>query len=82
MIDGDRDVGVERRMERRTGAGDFVAVLLVLGAIAAVAFGWWSVGTTPLVEKRVSQAPPSVTTPDTTVQPRTTIPEGGTSVTL
>jgi hypothetical protein len=60
MIDGDRDF-----VERRTGAGDFVAVLVVVGTIAAVAFGWWSVGTTPLVEK-----------------PRTTIPEGGTSVTL
>ena len=79
MIDGDRDVVVERRMERRTGAGDFVAVLLVLGAIAAVAFGWWSVGTT---QRRVSQAPPTVTSPDTTVQPGTTIPEGGTSATL
>jgi hypothetical protein len=77
MIDGDRDF-----VERRTGAGDFVAVLVVVGTIAAVAFGWWSVGTTPLVEKRVSQAPPSVTSPDKTVQPRTTIPEGGTSVTL
>ena len=78
MLDGDRDVVVERR----TGAGDFVAVLLVLGPIAAVAFGWWSVSTTSLVEKRVSRAPPTVTSPDTTVQPRTTIPEGGTSVTL
>jgi hypothetical protein len=67
--------------ERRTGTGSFVAVLMVIGAIAAVAFGWWSVGTAPL-EKRVSQAPPSVTSPDTTMQPRTTIPEGGTSVTL
>jgi hypothetical protein len=54
---------------------------MVIGAIAAAAFGWWSVGTAPL-EKRVSQAPPSVTSPDTTMQPRTTIPEGGTSVTL
>jgi hypothetical protein len=82
MIDGDRNAMVERRIERRTGAGDFVAVLVVLGTIAAVAFGWWSVGTTPLVERRVSQAPTTVTSPDTTVQPGTTIPEGGTSATL
>jgi hypothetical protein len=78
MIDEDRDVVVERRVERRAGGGDLVAVVVVLGAIAAVAFGWWSVGTTPHVEKRVSQAPPSVTSPDTTVQPRTTVREGGT----
>lgn len=82
MIDGDRDVLVERRIERRAGASDLLAVLVVLGVIAVVAFGWWSVGTSPIVEKRVSLAPPSVTSPDTTVQPRTTIPEGGTSVTL
>jgi hypothetical protein len=79
MIDGDRDVVVERRVERRAGGSDLVAMIVVLGAIAAVAFGWWSVGTTPLVEKRVSQAPPSVTSPDTTVQPRTTVREGGAS---
>jgi hypothetical protein len=57
-------------------------MVLVLAAIAAVAFGLWSVGTTPVREKRVSQAPPTVTSPDTTVQPRTTLPEGGRSVTL
>jgi hypothetical protein len=79
MIDGDGDVLVERRIERRAGASDLLAVLVVLGAIAAVAFGWWSVGTTPRVEKRVTQAPPSVTSPDTTVQPRTTVREGGAS---
>jgi hypothetical protein len=45
MIDGDRNVVVERRIERRTGAGEFAAVVVVLGTIAAVAFGWWSVGT-------------------------------------
>ncbi len=82
MIDGNRDVMVERRIERCTGAGDFVAVLVVLGTIAAVAFGWWSVGTAPLVERRVSQAPPPVTSPETTVQPRTSVPEGRFSVTL
>ena len=82
MIDGDRDVVVERRIKRRAGASELLAVALVLGAIAAVAFGWWSVGTRPLNEKRLSQAPPSVTSPDTTVQPRTTVPESGTAVAL
>ena len=45
MIDGDRDVLVERRIERRAGASDLLAV--VLGVIGAVAFGWCSVGTKP-----------------------------------
>jgi hypothetical protein len=82
MVEGDRDVVVERRIERRAGGGDLVAVVVVLGTIAAVAFGWWSVGTTPVGEKRTSQAPPTVTSPDTMAQPRTTVPEGGRSVTL
>jgi hypothetical protein len=81
MIDGDKDVVVERRLER-AGAGDMVSVIVVLGVIAAIAFGWWAVGTTPVVEKRVSQAPPTVTSPDTSVQPRTTVPEGGVSMSL
>jgi len=55
---------------------------VVLGVIAAIAFGWWAIGTTPVVEKRVSQAPPTVTSPDTSVQPRTTVPEGGAPVSL
>jgi cytoskeletal protein RodZ len=77
MIDGDRDVLVERRIERRAGPSDLLALLVILGVIAAVAFGWWSVGTTPLPQNRLSQAPPSVASPDTFVQPRTTVPEGG-----
>jgi hypothetical protein len=84
MIDSDKDVVVERRLEsvERAGAGDIVSVIVVLGVIAAIAFGWWAIGTTPVVEKRVSQAPPTVTSPDTSVQPRTTVPEGGAPVSL
>ena len=77
MIDGDRDVSVERHIEKRAGASDLLAVVVVLGVIAAIAFGWWSVGTRPVPEQRLSQAPPSVASPNTFVQPRTTVPEGG-----
>jgi hypothetical protein len=84
MIDGDKDVVVERRLERveRAGAGDIVSAMVGLGVIAAIAFGCGAIGTTPVEEKRVSQAPPTVTSPDTSVQPRTTVPEGGASISL
>lgn len=78
MIDGESKVVVERRIERRAGGGPFVAVLIVLGVSAAIALGWWSVGT-PDPELRVSQTPPSIASPDTFVRPRTTVPEGSTA---
>jgi hypothetical protein len=76
----EREVVVERRVDRaNTAAGGFAAVFIVLGVIAAVAIGWWAVGTTPLPDSKVSQVPPAATSPDTTSGPRTTGPEGGSS---
>jgi hypothetical protein len=79
-VDGTREVFRERSRATES-AGSWFAVLVVLGVLAAVAFAWWAVGITPPSEPRVSQAPPSVTSPDSTVQPRTTVPEGGSSPT-
>ncbi|MFM9849385.1 MAG: hypothetical protein ACKVP3_19760 [Hyphomicrobiaceae bacterium] len=73
--ENEREVIVERRVEDNRLSGSLAAVFIVLGVIAAVAFGWWAIGTTP-VPSRVSQAPPGATSPDTTVEPRTTVPEG------
>ena len=74
-----RDVFVERRRvaDGRSGFGDWVALLIVIGVLFAIAFSWWTVGTT--AKQKVSQAPPSAASPDTTVQPRTTVPQGGIS---
>lgn len=76
----ERQVVVERRIDRaNTATSGFAAVFIVLGVIAAVAAGWWAVGTTPVPDNKVSQAPPATTSPDTTLGPRTTVPEGGSS---
>ena len=73
----EREVLVERRVvEDNRPSGSLAAVFIVLGVIAAVAFGWWAIGTTPVPGNRVSQAPPGATSPDTTIEPRTTVPEG------
>lgn len=80
-VDGAREVFRERDGARHKAGGSWFALLVVLGVLAAVAFGWWAVGITPPPQQRVSQGPPSVTSPDTTVQPRTTVPEGGSNPT-
>ena len=80
-VDGAREVFRERNRGRDEVGGSWFALLVVLGVLAAVAFGWWAVGITPPAQQRMSQAPPSVTSPDTTVQPRTTVPEGGSNPT-
>ena len=79
-VDGDREVLVERRVvePNRTG-GSIASAFIVLCVLTAVAFGWWAVGTAPVPANRVSQSPPATTSPDTTVEPRTTLPEGAVS---
>jgi hypothetical protein len=74
---GDQEVVLERRVvaSERQG-GWLVAVLFVFGVLAAVAFAWWTVGTNPHTPPRFSQVPPEAASPDTSVQPRTTLPEG------
>lgn len=73
----EREVVVERRIDRaNTAASGLAAVVIVLGVIAAVAAGWWAVGTAPIPDNKISQAPAATTSPDT-VGPRTTAPEGG-----
>lgn len=77
IVDGEREVLVERRVVERDGTGGSIAsAFIVLGALAAIAFGWWAVGTAPVPANRVSQSPPATASPDTSVEPRTTLPEG------
>jgi hypothetical protein len=56
-IDGEQETFIERRVAgpRESSAGPLASVLIVLGVIAAVALGWWVVGTAPA--NRASQTP-------------------------
>jgi hypothetical protein len=73
-VDGDQETIIERRVSgpRPSAAGPMASVLIVLGVIAAVALGWWVVGTAPLPDNRSSQAPAA--SADNSA-PRATLPE-------
>jgi hypothetical protein len=65
-VDGEKETVIERRVAEAppTAVGSIASLLIVLGVIAAVALGWWIVGTTPAPDNRTSQAPAA--TSDTT----------------
>jgi hypothetical protein len=58
-VDGEKETVIERRVAEAppTAVGSIASFLIVLGVIAAVALGWWIVGTTPAPDSRSSQAP-------------------------
>jgi hypothetical protein len=73
-VDGEQETIIERRVASRrpSSAGPLASVLIVLGVIAAVALGWWVVGTAPLPDNRASQAPAASADNST---PRAALPE-------
>jgi hypothetical protein len=78
-VDGDQETVIERRVAgpRPSAAGPMASVLIVLGVIAAVAFGWWVVGTTPAPDGRTPEAP-NTTSADNPA-PRAALPESAKS---
>jgi hypothetical protein len=57
-VDGEKETIVQRRVEAQpSAAGSMASLLIVLGVIAAVALGWWVVGTTPAPDNGAAQPP-------------------------
>lgn len=77
-VDGEQETIIERRVAgpRSSAAGSMTSVVIVLGVLAAIAFGWWAVGTTPVPDSR-TQAP-STTSADNPAS-RAALPEGAKS---
>ncbi len=73
-VDGETERVIERRVVEpgSSSTGAIASAVIVLGVIAAVALGWWVVGTAPAPDNRTSQSPsasagksaPSATLPD------------------
>ena len=61
-VDGEKETIVQRRVEAQpSAAGSIASLLIVLGVIAAVALGWWVVGTEPAPNNGTTSQTPAAT---------------------